>query len=70
MNVIAAILQAFFEQLEIDPATIREVEIAPGLFDQWWIHVQPEQPWFASVSYHAGQWWVTLFDYVDLRSAF
>lgn len=51
MESILATLQAFFDQVEVNPESISEVEILPeGSPGEWRIHVQPEQSWFADPS--------------------
>jgi hypothetical protein len=56
MVLILAMLQAFFDQVEVKPKTMSEVEILPeGSSGDWCIHVQPEQSWFAVVHYLTGQ---------------
>jgi hypothetical protein len=65
MELIVAMLRAFFEQTEVNPASISEVEIssavAPG---EWYIHIQPEQSWYAVMHYVAGQWLVAQYEYL------
>jgi hypothetical protein len=55
MELILAMLQAFFDQVEVTPESISEVEILPeGSPGEWCIHVQLEQSWFAVVHYLTG----------------
>lgn len=64
MELIAAMLQAFFEQVEIDPASISTVEISTGVQGgEWFIHVQPEQSWFTAMHFLAGNWHVAQLEY-------
>jgi len=56
MELILAMLPAFFDQVEVNPESISEVEILPeGSPGEWHIHVQPEQSWFAVVHYLTSQ---------------
>ena len=56
MELILAMLPAFFDQVEVNPESISEVEILPERSPgEWCIHVQPEQSWFAVVHYLTGQ---------------
>jgi hypothetical protein len=56
MVLILTVLQAFFDQVEVNPESISEVEILPeGSPGEWHIHVQPEQSWFAVVHYLTSQ---------------
>ena len=65
MEWIANLLRAFFEETEIAPERINEIEIVPsGLPWAWYLHVQPAQPWFAEVNCCAGDYGVTLHDYL------
>ena len=65
MELITAMLRAFFEQTEVDPESISEVEISPAAAPgEFYIHIQPEQPWFAVMNYVAGQWLVAQYDYL------
>jgi len=67
MELILTMVQAFFDQMEIDPEQISEVEMFSGVSPgEWWVHVLPEQSWFAQVYYHAGQWRVTQYEYLNL----
>ena len=65
MELILTMLQAFFDQVEVNPESISEVEIssaaAPG---EWYMHVQPEQSWYAVMHYVAGQWLVAQYEYL------
>jgi hypothetical protein len=69
MELIVAMLRAFFEQIEVNPESISEVEIssaaAPG---EWYMHVQPEQSWYAVMNYGAGQWLVAQCEYLTDES--
>ena len=65
MELIVTMLQAFFDQVEVDPARISEVEISPAIAPgEWYIHVQPEQSWYAVMHYVAGQWLVAQYEYL------
>ena len=66
MEWLAHLLQVFFEESELDPTSVGEIEIIPSLlpWGEWYLHIQPEQPWFAEVNCHDGQWGVTLHNYL------
>ena len=69
MELIVTMLQAFFEQMEVTPESISEVEMLPGIAPgQWYMHVQPEQSWYGVMHYRAGQWLVTQYDYLTDES--
>ncbi len=69
MELIVAILRAFFEQTEVNPASISEVEISPAVAPgEWYMHVQPEQSWYAVMNYVAGQWLVAQYEYLTDES--
>ena len=67
MELMCAILTAFFEQTELDPAVVTELEIVHGIVrGEWWVHLDASAAWFASVRYSAEGWMVTQYDYIDL----
>ena len=69
MELIVAMLRAFFEQTEVNPESISEVEISSAAApDEWYMHVQPEQSWYAVMNYVAGQWLVAQYEYLTDES--
>lgn len=57
------ILHAFFEQAEIAPESVTEIELGQGHSPWvWYLHLTPEQPWFAEVNKCTGEWGVVLHD--------
>ena len=69
MELIVAMLRAFFEQTEVNPASLSEVEISPAVAPgEWYMHVQPEQSWFAVMNYVADQWLVVQYEYLSDES--
>ena len=69
MELILTMLRAFFDQTEIVPESICGIEILPAVAPgEWYIHVQPEQPWYAVMHNAAGQWLVAQYDYLTDES--
>lgn len=68
MDLIALILKTYFEGFEIDPSSVTEMEIVPHKVSERWmdfaVHVQPEQSWFANISYFHGEWMAEMHDYI------
>lgn len=66
MEWLSALLQAFFEEGEIEPGRFTEIEISQGWRPgNFWLHMQPSPGWFAEVSNSGGSWGVALYDYID-----
>ena len=68
MELIANIIQAVLDAWEILPEQLTAVEIIPVIHapGEWAVHVEPEMPYWALVSYRSGEYWVSTHDYIIL----